>query len=102
MEPALRMSGALAGDRSAAALLPALLLGAAIGLLYDLLRPLRRRAGRAAPIFDGVFSLLSGLGAFCYAMTAGNGRLGMWELASMLSGFLLWEYVLCRFKQLFS
>ena len=96
------MSGTLAGDRSAAALFLALLLGAAIGLLYDLLRPLRRRAGRMAPLFDGLFSLLSGFGAFCYAMTADSGRLGTWELAALLLGFLTWEYVLCRFKQLFS
>ena len=96
------MSGALAGDRSAAALLQALLLGAAIGLLYDVLRPLRRRVGRAAPVFDGLFSLLAGIAAFCFAMAAGDGRLGIWELGSMLLGFLLWEYILCRFKQLFS
>ncbi len=96
------MSGALTGDRSAAALLPALLLGTAIGLLYDLLRPLRRRAGRAAPVFDALFTLLSGLGAFCYAMASDSGRLGVWELAAMLLGFLAWEYVLCRFKQHFS
>ena len=93
------MSAGLPGDRSAAALLPALLAGAALGLLYDLLRPLRRRAGRAAPLLDGLFSLLGGIAAFLYAMGAGDGRPEIWELAAMLAGFLLWEHVLCRFKQ---
>ena len=39
------------------------------------------------------------LAAFLFAMRAPNGRMGLWELAAALTGFLLWEHVLCRFKQ---
>ncbi len=76
-------------------LLLALALGAAAGLLYDLLRPLRRRTGPLAGALLDIFAcLLTGCGAFLYAMGAGNGRLGQWELAAMLLGFLLYLHVL--------
>ncbi len=71
-------------------LLLAFVLGLGVGLLYELLRPLRCRGGAlAAALLDLLFCLLSGLGAFCYAMSAGSGRLGLWELSAMLLGFLL-------------
>ncbi len=89
----------LPGDGSAAALGQALLLGLALGLLYDLLRPLRHRAGRAAPLLDLLFSLLAGASSFLFAMRAPGGRMGLWELAAALLGFLLWEHYLCRVKQ---
>ena len=88
----------LPGDGSAAALVQALLLGLALGLLYDLLRPLRHHAGRAAPLLDLLFSLLAGAAAFLFAMRAPDGRMGLWELAAALAGFSLWEHLLCRFK----
>ncbi len=63
-------------------------LGAALGLAYDLLRPLRRRSGRAgAAALDAVFAVLAGVSAFVFAMGAGSGRMGVWELASALAGF---------------
>ena len=89
----------LPGDGGAAALGQALLLGLGLALLYDLLRPLRRRAGGAAPLLDLSFSVMAGAAAFLFAMRAPNGRMGLWELAAALTGFLMWEHVLCRFKQ---
>ena len=52
----------LPGDGGAAALGQALLLGLGLALLYDLLRPLRHRAGGAAPLLDLSFSVLAGAG----------------------------------------
>lgn len=96
------MRPGIPGDRSPAGLLTALVFGLSLGLLYDLMRPLRRRAGRAGPLLDVLFALLSGLAAFLFAMGAENGRMGQWELAAMLAGFLLWLNFLSRFKQGFS
>ena len=93
------MRAGLPGDRAAAGLLLALALGVVLGLLYDLLRPLRRRAGRGSPLLDLLFALLAGLGAFCCAMSADSGSLGIWELAAALLGFLLWQNFLSRFKR---
>lgn len=63
-------------------------LGAALGLAYDFLRPLRRRSGRAgAAVLDAVFAVLAGAAAFVFAMGAGSGRMGVWELSSALMGF---------------
>ena len=76
MEQALRLTAGLA-------------LGAALGLVYDLLRPLRRRAGRAGALFDVLFALLGGAAAFVFACAAPDARLGTWELGAMLAGFLL-------------
>ena len=86
-------------DTAAAGLLSAIALGAALGILYDLLRPLRRRAGRASSLADLLFALLAGIGAFCCAMSAESGRLRIWELAASLMGFLLWQNFLSRFKR---
>ena len=78
----------------AAAMGLAALIGAGLGLAYDLLRPLRRRAGRAAAILlDLLFSVGSGVAAFLYAMGAGEGRLGVCQLGAMTAGFLLYIYI---------
>lgn len=78
----------------AAALFEALVTGSAFGLFYDLLRPLRRRAGRfAAALLDVLFCLVSGAAAFFYAMGAGEGRLGICQLFAMTGGFLLYIYL---------
>lgn len=87
------------GDGGAAALGQALLLGVGLGLLYDLLRPVRHRAGGAAPLLDLLFAVLAGFAAFLFAMRAQSGRMGLWELTAALAGFLLWEHFLRRFKQ---
>ncbi len=72
-------------------LMLALALGAGLGLLYDLIRPLRRRAGKAAPLLDVLFAVLSAAAAFFFACAAPDARLGIWELAAALLGFLGWE-----------
>lgn len=79
-------------------LLLALLLGLSTGLLYDLLRPLRRAAGMiAAAGLDALFCLLTGAGIFLFAMSAGDGQLGQWELCAALLGFLAWLHLLSPF-----
>ena len=76
-------------------LLLALLTGAATGLIYDLLRPLRRRSGRAgSAVLDVLFALCAGTAAFVFAMSAPGGRLGMWELTLILAGFIAYMYTL--------
>lgn len=75
--------------RQAAALGLAVLLGLAAGLLYDLLRPPRRRLhGPAAFLPDALFCLLLGAALFLYAMSLGEGRLGIGALAAAWTGFL--------------
>ena len=79
-------------------LLLALLLGLGTGLLYDLLRPLRRAAGVvAAALLDALFCLLTGAGIFLFAMSAGDGKLGQWELCAALLGFLAWLHLFSPF-----
>lgn len=77
--------------RESAALLLAALLGALAGLLYDLLRPPRRALRQPwAALTDLLYALAVGAGLFFFAMSAGDGRLGLWELAAALLGFLLY------------
>ena len=81
--------------RQALSLALALGLGALTGLCYDLLRPLRRRGGRAAgALMDALFCIAAGAALFAYAMSAANGRLGIWELAAALAGFLIYMHTL--------
>ena len=76
-------------------LLYALGLGLALGLGYDVLRPPRRHSGaRLAALLDLLFGLLAACAAFVYAMGAGEGRLGLWELAAALLGFLFYLHLL--------
>ncbi len=76
-------------------LLLALGMGGGLGLLYDLLRPPRYRLGRrAAALLDGFFALAAGSAVFVYAMSAGDGRLGLWELTAALLGFLCYLHLL--------
>lgn len=71
--------------------------GWCLGLLYDLLRTPRRRLGRGtAALLDILFCAASGAAAFLFAMSAGNGYLGCWELLAALCGFLLYQYTLSR------
>lgn len=70
-------------------------LGAVIGICYDIFRPLRYRCAAFIKIgTDFVFALLSAVLLFLFAMSAGNGRLGLWELAAALAGFLAYLYTL--------
>lgn len=77
------------------ALLLALAMGAGLGLAYDILRPGRRAGGRLlGRLLDAAFALTAGVGLFLFAMAAGDGRLGTWELAAALVGFLLYMQLL--------
>ena len=68
-------------------------LGALLGLSYDCLRPLRRRAAAfGAAVLDAAFSLAALAGAFTLAMSAQPGRLGIWELAMTLIGFIMYMH----------
>lgn len=70
-------------------------LGAILGICYDLIHPLRRRLrgfGKAAA--DLIFAFLSALMLFTFSMSAGNGRLGLWELTFALMGFLCYLYTI--------
>lgn len=66
----------------------ALALGAGFGLLYDLLRPLRR--GRiTTALADLLYALLILLGLLLFTLYAGRGRLRLFALAAIgLSGGL--------------
>lgn len=75
--------------RQALWLTAAFALGAALGLCYDVLRPLRRKCGAVgAAGIDFIFALLSCGGLFVFSMSADSGRLGLWELCAALLGFL--------------
>ena len=79
----------------ALALLLAAAMGWLLGVLYDLLRPVRRRTGRVmGAALDMLFCLAAGAAVFTYAMGAGSGRLGLWELTAALLGFLLYMHTL--------
>ena len=81
--------------RQALWLAAAFALGAALGLCYDILRPLRRKCGTVgAAGIDFVFALLSCAGLFVFSMSADSGRLGLWELCAALLGFLGYIYTL--------
>ena len=81
--------------RQVPALLLAALLGLTAGLLYDLLRPPRRALPRLwAALVDLLYGLSVFAGLFLYAMSAGDGRLGLWELSAALLGFLAWLHLL--------
>ena len=70
-------------------LLLALGAGAGLGLLYDLLRPLRRR-GRDG-LWDLLFCAATAFLCFLLAMREKNGRLAGGQLMSSLVGLLLYE-----------
>lgn len=83
MDPSLPVQAQGLGD--------GLLLGLGLGLLYGLLQPLRRRTGPfLGALLDLLLCLLGALGCFAFAMGAPTGRLGQWELAAALLGFLLY------------
>lgn len=81
--------------RQAEALLAALAVGVGAGLLYDLLRPPRwQRRGLWAFLADALFCLALGAGLFVYAMSFGDGRLGIHALAAAWAGFLAYHALL--------
>ena len=72
----------------ALSLLLAFALGAALGLLYDLLRPIRRLAW--AGLWDLLICLCAAAAAFLFAMREENGVLGTGEILLSLAGLLLY------------
>ena len=67
-------------------------LGAGLGLLYDLLRPIRHRGGEA--LWDLLFCLAAAAAAFLFAMRAENGVLGSGEVLACLAGLALYGQLL--------
>ena len=67
----------------------ALGLGAGLGLLYDLLRPLRRGKWSIA-LTDGLYALLVLLALLLFALYAGRGRLWLFALAAIGASGALW------------
>ena len=69
----------------------ALSLGAGLGLLYDLLRPIRRHGGS---VWDALFCLCAAAAAFLFAMRAPSGVFGSGEVLLSLFGLLLYFQLL--------
>ena len=70
----------------------ALALGAGLGLLYDLLRPIRRHGGGS--VWDALFCLCAAATAFLFAMRAPDGVLCSGEGLLSLFGLLLYFQLL--------
>ena len=75
-------------------LLAFLLGGALLGLAYDMLRPIRRAAGRGGGALDVLFCALGGALFFLLAMRTGSGRMGTWSLAAAAVGFCMYMQTL--------
>ena len=75
-------------------LLVFLLGGALLGLMYDMLRPIRRAAGRGGGALDVLFCALGGALFFALAMRTGSGRMGTWSLAAATVGFCMYMQAL--------
>ena len=75
-------------------LLAFLLGGAMLGLVYDLLRPIRRAAGRGGGALDVLFCAAGGALFFLLAMRTGSGRMGTWSLAAAAVGFCMYMQTL--------
>lgn len=85
--------------QQAVTLLLFFVLGIVLGVLYDLLTPLRRRGGRGlAGLTDAAFSLCAACLVFLLSMRfAPDGRAGTWELAAAFLGFVVYINTLGRF-----
>ena len=75
-------------------LLAFLLGGALLGFVYDMLRPIRRAAGRGGGALDVLFCALGGALFFALAMRTGSGRMGTWSLAAAAVGFCMYMQTL--------
>ena len=81
--------------RQGLALLAAALIGLGAGLLYDLLRPPRWRLRAAAAfVLDALYCLVLGAALFLFAMSWGEGRLGLGTLTAAWAGFLAYHWLL--------
>ena len=75
-------------------LLAFLLGGAMLGLVYDMLRPIRRAAGRGGGALDVLFCAAGGALFFLLAMRSESGRMGTWSLAASAVGFCMYMHTL--------
>ena len=75
-------------------LLAFLLGGAMLGLVYDMLRPIRRAAGRGGGALDVLFCAAGGALFFLLAMRTGSGRMGTWSLTAAAVGFCMYMQTL--------
>ena len=71
-----------------------LLGGAMLGLVYDMLRPIRRAAGRGGGALDVLFCAAGGALFFLLAMRSESGRMGTWSLAASAVGFCMYMHTL--------
>lgn len=72
-------------------------LGAAGGLVYDVLRAARlldRRDRRLTHLLDGLFVALLGAGALWLALVVGEGELRLYMVTGVLLGAVLWFFLL--------
>jgi hypothetical protein len=65
------------------------LLGAALGVVYDLLRPLRHRRPRAAGICDGAYCLCALAAVFRFVLRRAAGELRLYMLVGIAGGAAL-------------
>ena len=75
-------------------LLAFLLGGAMLGLVYDMLRPIRRAAGRGGGALDVLFCAAGGALFFLLAMRSESGRMGTWSLTAAAVGFCMYMHTL--------
>lgn len=76
----------------AVSLLLACALGMGLGLVYDLLRPIRRHRGDF--VWDLLFCLCAAVSAFLFAMRSPGGVLGTGEILLALFGLLVYYHLL--------
>ena len=73
----------------------AILLGASLGLVYDLFRTLRRLGGRVwGGVLDGTYCVLAVCSLFLFVM-AGDGEMRLFVPAGALGGAVLFFCLLC-------
>lgn len=64
--------------------------GLGLGLIYDLIRPIRRSAGSLGWLFDAFYAVCAGLALFLLSMCMPLGRPGVWEIMAAVLGFGAW------------
>ena len=76
-----------------------ILLGAAAGVLYDLLRPFRLRLPRLTALLDGAYCLAVGCAAFLFLLRRGGGELRGFLLLGAAGGAVLFFCAASAFLQ---